>query len=71
MTSYFPGACPKSFGFNAARLAGLPESVISEAQKIATQFESLSDKFYVFGKLLLPGSDLEALCGRLNNLMAA
>ena len=33
------GPCPKSFGFNAAKLAGLPCSIISFAWKEAKQFE--------------------------------
>ena len=33
------GPCPKSYSFNAAKLAGLPCSIISFAQKKAKQFE--------------------------------
>ena len=46
------GACPKSFGFNAAKLAGLPKSCIMEAQKVANQFEVMSDKFHLFAQLV-------------------
>ncbi|OXU29419.1 hypothetical protein TSAR_009297 [Trichomalopsis sarcophagae] len=34
------GACPKSYGFNAARLAGLPASITKRAQSIATKLEA-------------------------------
>lgn len=34
------GACPKSYGFNAARLAGIPAHVTKRAQNIATKLET-------------------------------
>ena len=34
------GACPKSFGINVARLAGLPEEVLANAKKISASFEA-------------------------------
>ena len=33
------GACPKSFGINVARLAGLPDEVLSKAKLVSTEFE--------------------------------
>ena len=33
------GACPKSFGVNVARLAGLPNDVLQKAKNISEQFE--------------------------------
>lgn len=33
------GVCPKSFGINVARLAGLPEDVLVKAKRISTEFE--------------------------------
>jgi DNA mismatch repair protein MSH6 len=33
------GVCPKSFGINVARLAGLPEDVLSNAKRISSEFE--------------------------------
>jgi DNA mismatch repair ATPase MutS len=35
-----PSSCPKSYGFNAARLAGLPDEVIRVAHRKAKQFEA-------------------------------
>lgn len=34
------GACPKSYGFNAARLAGIPAAITKRAQDIATKLEA-------------------------------
>lgn len=36
---YGPGACPASHGLNVARLARLPESVITRARQQASKFE--------------------------------
>lgn len=33
------GACPKSYGVNVARLAGLPDEVIERASSFAAQLE--------------------------------
>lgn len=38
------GACPKSYGFNAARLANLPEEVIKVAVHKAREFEESQDR---------------------------
>ncbi len=34
-----PGSCPKSFGINVAKLAGLPEEVLANAKRVSTEFE--------------------------------
>lgn len=34
-----PGACPKSYGFNAARLAGIPKEITRRAQQISRNLE--------------------------------
>ena len=31
---YSSGACPKSYGFNAAKLAGMPKSIIKRACEV-------------------------------------
>jgi len=36
---FSPGSCPKSYGMNVARLAGLPESVVKRASEMAQEFE--------------------------------
>lgn len=33
------GVCPKSFGINVARLAGLPDDVLIKAKRISAEFE--------------------------------
>lgn len=33
------GSCPKSYGFNAARLAGLPKNIIANAREVAIKLE--------------------------------
>lgn len=35
-----PGACPKSYGVNVARLAGLPDSVLQKAVAKSQEFEA-------------------------------
>lgn len=34
------GACPKSYGFNAARLAGIPADITKRAHEIANKLEA-------------------------------
>jgi len=34
-----PGSCPKSFGINVAKLAGLPEEVLANAKRVSADFE--------------------------------
>lgn len=38
------GACPKSYGFNVAKLAGIPNSVIALARKKATSCEREAER---------------------------
>lgn len=39
-----PGACPKSYGVNVARLAGLPEKVLQKAVVKSVEFEAIYGK---------------------------
>ena len=34
------GPCPKSFGVNVARLAGLPDDVLQRAKRVSSEFEA-------------------------------
>lgn len=34
-----PGACPKSYGVNVARLAGMPESILQRASACSAELE--------------------------------
>lgn len=45
------GACPKSYGFNAARLAGVPASITKRAQSIATKLEAEVNLRHAFTSL--------------------
>jgi DNA mismatch repair protein MSH6 len=42
------GACPKSYGFNAAQLAGLPRHVIQLARRKAHLLETTTQKIRKF-----------------------
>ncbi|XP_021924020.1 DNA mismatch repair protein Msh6 isoform X2 [Zootermopsis nevadensis] len=45
------GACPKSYGFNAARLAGIPSGIIHTGYNKAVQLEKEGDKRKLFQHL--------------------
>ncbi|XP_068182985.1 DNA mismatch repair protein Msh6 isoform X2 [Antennarius striatus] len=48
---FITGACPKSYGFNAARLACLPEEVIQTGHRKAREFEKSTVNRRLFKKL--------------------
>lgn len=45
---FVSGACPKSYGFNAARLANLPEEVIQCGHDKAKEFERSTGSLRLF-----------------------
>ncbi|NWR49776.1 MSH6 protein, partial [Regulus satrapa] len=45
---FIEGACPKSYGFNAARLAGIPEEVIQQGHRKAKEFEKTTISLRIF-----------------------
>ncbi|XP_018403551.1 PREDICTED: probable DNA mismatch repair protein Msh6 [Cyphomyrmex costatus] len=45
------GACPKSYGFNAARLAGVPSIITKRAHEIASQMEQETNHKHIFNAL--------------------
>jgi len=45
------GACPKSYGFNAARLAGVPPKITKRAHEIATRLEREANQRHMFTAL--------------------
>ncbi|KAK5638421.1 hypothetical protein RI129_012716 [Pyrocoelia pectoralis] len=47
------GNCPKSYGFNAAKLAGLPEEIIVRAHSIAVELETITKRRRLVRTLLL------------------
>lgn len=53
------GACPKSYGVNVARLAGLPDEVINRAASFARQLEEQHD---TCATLILSQDEQQRLC---------
>lgn len=45
------GVCPKSYGFNAARLAEVPAAVVHKARAAAKLMEGRSDAVIAFKKI--------------------
>ncbi|XP_050827953.1 DNA mismatch repair protein Msh6 [Serinus canaria] len=45
---FIEGACPKSYGFNAARLADIPEEVIQKGHRKAKEFEKTTISLRIF-----------------------
>ena len=52
------GACPKSYGFNAARLAGIPSEVIKKAHAVATVLELEVKQRHMFVTLCKTNADV-------------
>lgn len=50
---FIKGACPKSYGFNAARLANLPEEVIQKGHRKAREFEKTNQSLRLFREVCL------------------
>lgn len=50
------GACPKSYGFNAARLAGMPPDIIKIGLRRAKEFETAAKRRILF-KTLFSATD--------------
>uniref|UniRef100_A0A665WS10 DNA mismatch repair protein n=1 Tax=Echeneis naucrates TaxID=173247 RepID=A0A665WS10_ECHNA len=72
---FITGACPKSYGFNAARLASLPEEVIQSGHRKAREFEKSTTSLRLFKKLCqfaedktLDNTHFASLVQMLNNL---
>lgn len=45
------GACPKSYGFNAARLAGVPPVITNRAHEISKKLEQETNQKHLFTAL--------------------
>ncbi|XP_011302919.1 probable DNA mismatch repair protein Msh6 [Fopius arisanus] len=63
------GACPKSHGFNAARLAGIPASITRRAREIAGRFESDENQRHVFTSLCRGASNVKDIIGKLKRTL--
>ncbi|XP_074656040.1 DNA mismatch repair protein Msh6-like isoform X2 [Tubulanus polymorphus] len=68
---FVKGACPKSYGFNAARLANIPDEVIEVARTKAKEFEESLDRLKIFRMLNVtdvPRSKLTCLQKQIHSL---
>ncbi|XP_030628388.1 DNA mismatch repair protein Msh6 [Chanos chanos] len=66
---FIGGACPKSYGFNAARLASLPEEVIQSGHQKAREFERSTVALRLFKKLCSFAEDPTADGGQFATLV--
>ncbi|XP_001661901.2 probable DNA mismatch repair protein Msh6 [Aedes aegypti] len=64
---YADGACPKSYGFNAAKLAGMPACIIKRAHELSKTVEADALKRRIFTNSLLQEDphDLKELLNKL------
>ncbi|XP_077191229.1 DNA mismatch repair protein Msh6 isoform X3 [Paroedura picta] len=60
---FIKGACPKSYGFNAARLADIPEEIIQKGHKKARDFEKSTLSLRLFRNLCLIAEGAAAVDG--------
>lgn len=65
---YTDGPCPKSYGFNAAKLAGMPKEVIRHAYELARKVERDALKRRIFAKIITKTPDIADLKTILNKL---
>ncbi|KAK7074527.1 DNA mismatch repair protein msh6 [Halocaridina rubra] len=66
---FIKGACPKSYGFNAARLADLPDSVIRKGSQKSREFEKISQKKQLFSDLLNCKNNIHKMIESLQKLV--
>lgn len=67
---YTAGPCPKSYGFNAAKLAGMPAAIIRRAHELSKKVESDALQRKIFSKMMCAPdvTELRALLGNLQTL---
>jgi DNA mismatch repair protein MSH6 len=63
-----PGSCPKSFGINVAKLAGLPEEVLANAKRVSAEFE---DEMNGVGGDRVSEEEAEELANKIQNLITS
>lgn len=54
---YTAGACPKSYGFNAAKLAGVPRPIIRRAHLLSKRVEADALRRKILAKIVALGAD--------------
>ena len=52
MYTVTPGPCSKSHGFNAAKMAGLPEEIIANGTRVAESFEKENANLFQLSQIL-------------------
>ncbi|NXH23175.1 MSH6 protein, partial [Bucco capensis] len=67
---FIEGACPKSYGFNAARLANIPEEVIQKGHRKAKEFEKMIISLRIFRFLCLLVDDATSDANAVQKLTA-
>ncbi|KAL7733060.1 hypothetical protein ACLKA6_002861 [Drosophila palustris] len=67
---YTAGACPKSYGFNAAKLAGMPQGIIKRAYELSKKVEAIALQRKITAKIVAAssGDDGDKKQMKLNNL---
>lgn len=68
---FISGACPKSYGFNAARLANLPEEVIQCGHEKAREFErsTASLRLFRYAQHIFPPPQLALVPARVDSVV--
>uniref|UniRef100_W8C538 DNA mismatch repair protein n=2 Tax=Ceratitis capitata TaxID=7213 RepID=W8C538_CERCA len=64
---YTAGACPKSYGFNAAKLAGMPQPIIKRAFELSKRVEAIALKRKVLSKVVA-GAGVGSKCNDLKEI---
>lgn len=62
------GPCPKSYGFNAAKLAGIPTDIIRKAHETAKAFEAFGSANRLMNSLI---TDKEKPINELRDIIKA
>ncbi|XP_017112610.1 probable DNA mismatch repair protein Msh6 [Drosophila elegans] len=56
---YTAGACPKSYGFNAAKLAGMPQAIIKRAYELSKKVEAIALQRKITAKIVAATAEKE------------
>ena len=62
------GSCPKSYGFNAARLAGIPQDIVRAGFTKSKQFEKKNEVRKIIRRLLCSNLDDEQFQNDISSL---
>ncbi|EDV40894.1 uncharacterized protein Dana_GF10737 [Drosophila ananassae] len=57
---YTAGACPKSYGFNAAKLAGMPQGIIKRAYELSKKVEAIALQRKITAKIVAAAGGKES-----------